>query len=190
MQLKKVGIKGLGLVFFVIITLHCSLVYSADNLPPGTMVPGFKITGPGSPQTKAYLGVNDEKLFSLSQVKSKLTLVEFFDVFCPVCQKNAPLLNRVYNLFKDDKNLGKDIKMIGLGLGTQPEDLPAYKKAFKVEFPLFADPKKEIQKLLKVQGVPLTVLLDKNGKVLMSHPGAIGNFDGFVSEIKKNYQGR
>jgi hypothetical protein len=81
MRLKKFGINGLGLVFFVLITLHCSLIYSADNLPPGSIVPGFKITGTGSPQTKAYLGVTDEKLFSLSQVKAKLVLVEFFDVF-------------------------------------------------------------------------------------------------------------
>ena len=100
------------------------------------------------------------------------------------------MVNRVYNLIKEDKKLGMDIKMIGLGLGTQPEDMPAYIKAFKVEFPLFSDPKKDIQKLLKVQSVPLTVLLDKNGKVLMSHTGLIGNFDAFVGEIRKNYQGR
>lgn len=100
------------------------------------------------------------------------------------------MVNRVYNLFKEDKNLSKDIKVIGIGIGTQPEDLPAYKKAFKIEFPLFTDPKKELQKLLKVQAVPLAVLLDKNGKVLMSHSGAIGNFDAFVGEIRKNSQAR
>jgi hypothetical protein len=102
-----------------------------------------------------------------------------------VCQKNAPVVNRVYNLFKEDKNLSKDIKMIGIGLGTQPEDLPSYIKAFKVEFPLFADPKKEIQKKVNVQAVPHAVLLDKKGKVLMSHVGLIGNFDAFVGEIRK-----
>jgi peroxiredoxin len=100
------------------------------------------------------------------------------------------VVNRVYKIFKEDKNLGKDIKIIGIGLGTQPEDLPGYKKAFKLEFPLFSDPNKEIQKKLKVQGVPLSVLLDKNGKVLMSHAGAIANFDDFVSDIKKSYRAR
>jgi peroxiredoxin len=100
------------------------------------------------------------------------------------------VVNRVYKIFKEDKNLGKDIKIIGIGLGTQPEDMPGYKKAFKLEFPLYSDPNKEIQKKLKVQGVPLTVLLDKNGKVLMSHTGAIVNFDDFVSDIKKSYRAR
>ena len=98
------------------------------------------------------------------------------------------MVNRAYNLFKEDKKLSKDIKVIGRRIGVQPEDLPAYKKAFKVEFPLFTDPKKELQKLLKVQAVPLAVLLDKNGKVLMSHSGAIGNFDTFVGEIRKYHK--
>ena len=100
------------------------------------------------------------------------------------------MVNRVYNLFKEDKNLSNDIKIIGIGIGTQPEEMLTYRKTFKVEFPLFTDPKKEIQKKLKVEAVPLTVLLDKKGKVLMSHTGVIGDFDAFVSEIKKNFQAR
>jgi peroxiredoxin len=97
------------------------------------------------------------------------------------------VVNRVYNLFKEDKKQGKDIKIIAIGIEAQPENLAAYKKAFKVEFPLFSDPKKEIQKKLKVEAVPLTVLLDKKGKVLMSHSGVIEDFDAFVSEVKKNF---
>lgn len=97
------------------------------------------------------------------------------------------MVNRVYNFIKEDKNLSKDIKMIGIGLGIQPKDLEVYKKTFKVEFPLFADPKKEIEDKVKgkVKFVPLLLLLDKNNKVLMSHGGAIGNFDALLAEIKK-----
>jgi hypothetical protein len=53
------------------------------------------------------------------------------------------VVNRVYKIFKEDKNLGEDVKIIGIGLGTQPEDMPGYKKAFKLEFPLYSDPNKE-----------------------------------------------
>ena len=96
------------------------------------------------------------------------------------------MVNRIYNLFREDKKLGNDIKMIGIGIEAQPENLVAYKKAFKVEFPLFSDPKKEIQTKLKVEAVPFIALLDRKGKVLMSHLGVIEDFDAFVSEIKKN----
>jgi hypothetical protein len=81
MLLKKSGIHGFSLVFFVFISLYCSSLHSAESMPPGSILPEFKIKGPASPQTKAYLGIPDEKLFSLSQIKTKLVLVEFFDVF-------------------------------------------------------------------------------------------------------------
>ena len=81
MRLKIFGIRGLDLVFFLVISLTCSLSYSAENIPPGSILPDFKLTGPASPQAKAYLGVKDEKQFSFSQVNAKLVLVEFFDVF-------------------------------------------------------------------------------------------------------------
>jgi peroxiredoxin len=100
------------------------------------------------------------------------------------------VVNRIYNLFKEDKNLNKDIKMIGIGVGAQPEEMQTYQSAFKIEFPLFSDTKNEIQKKLNVQAVPLTVLLDHKGKILMSHTGPIENFDTFVGEIKKHYQTR
>jgi hypothetical protein len=63
------------------IGLCCSSVFSAEKVPLGSIVPDFKLKGPDSPQTKAYLGVNDEKLFSFSQIKTKLVLIECFDVF-------------------------------------------------------------------------------------------------------------
>ena len=81
MLLKKSGINGLSLFFFALISGYCSSIYSAESLAPGSILPEFKIKGPASPQTKAYLGIPDEKLFSLSQIKTKLVLVEFFDVF-------------------------------------------------------------------------------------------------------------
>lgn len=81
MDLKKFTIYLLGLVFFIMTGLHCSTIYSAENPPPGRLLPDFKLKGPDSPPTKVYLGINDEKLFSLSQVKTKLVLLEFIDVF-------------------------------------------------------------------------------------------------------------
>jgi hypothetical protein len=81
MELKKFNPTLLGLVLFLVIGWPGLSIQAAENLPPGSILPDFKIGGPGSSQTKAYLGVPDEKLFSLSQIKSKLTLVEFFDVF-------------------------------------------------------------------------------------------------------------
>ncbi len=81
MQLKKLAINLLGVVFFILISVHCSLIYSAETLPPGSKMPDFELKGPASPQSKAYLEVSDEKRFSLSQIKTKVVLIDFLDVY-------------------------------------------------------------------------------------------------------------
>ena len=81
MDVKKFTVVILGLFFFFMVGLHCSPVYSESNPSAGSILPSFQLKGPASPPTKAYLGINNEKLFSLSQIKAKLILVEFFDVF-------------------------------------------------------------------------------------------------------------
>jgi hypothetical protein len=81
MDTKNFTINWLCLFFIMIISLNCSEVYSAEKLPPGTVLPEFKLKGPDSPQTKAYLGLDNAKQISLSKVKAKFVLVEFIDVF-------------------------------------------------------------------------------------------------------------
>ena len=70
MRQKQFTLKILGLIFFIMIGLHCSTVYSAESTPPppGTILPKFQLMGPGALDTK------DEKPFSLSQVKTKLVI--------------------------------------------------------------------------------------------------------------------
>lgn len=81
MPQKQFTVNVLSLVFFLVACFHGSMVYAAPPLPPGSVLPEFKLKGPDSPQTKAYLGINDEKLFTLSQVKTKFVLIEFMDAF-------------------------------------------------------------------------------------------------------------
>lgn len=81
MPQKQLPVTLLGLVFFLMAGFLGSMVYAATPLPPGSVLPEFTLKGPDSPQTKAYLGINDEKVFSLSQVKTKFVLIEFMDAF-------------------------------------------------------------------------------------------------------------
>ena len=71
----------LGLLVFFVVSLYCSPIYSDVNPTAGTTLPNLTINGPASPQTKSYLGVNNEKQFPILQVKTKYLFVEFFDVY-------------------------------------------------------------------------------------------------------------
>ena len=71
----------LGLLVFLVVSLYCSPSYSDVNPTAGTTLANLTLKGPASPQTKSYLGVNNEKQFPLLEVKTKYLFVEFFDVY-------------------------------------------------------------------------------------------------------------
>ena len=180
--------KILGLVVCILLSMSCSLVYAGMAMAPGSTLPEFEIEMPTVPEMSAYLGIKGGRAFSLPQIPAELIVVEFFGIFCPKCHQNAPIANQLYKSIKEDKELSKDIKMIGIGLASKSKEIAVYKQKFKVEFPLFPDPQKKAKTKSKVKRVPLTILIDKSGKVLMSHLGVIKNLDAFLGKIRKRHK--
>jgi peroxiredoxin len=171
-------------VCFSVISMGQPL-HAAQELPEGSTLPKFDVPMPESPEAKEYLGLKDGDTFELSNVPAKLLVVEFFSPFCPVCQANAPKVNKIYSFIQGDPELSKDIKMVGLSLLKDEYALKVYKKNFKVQFPLIADTTKEIQEKSGVVHIPITIVADKNGKILASHLGKFSDLEEFMQEIKK-----
>jgi len=172
-----------------LVGLSCSPVCAKMALTTGSTLPAFELAMPNFPAMSAYLGVEDGRSFSLAQIAAELIVVEFFDIYCHKCYQNAPIANQLYTAIKEDKQLCQNIKMIGIGLASRPEEIDEYRQKFNVEFPLFADPQNNVRPASKVKHVPLTVVVDKSGKVLVSHLGVIRNVDAFFTKIKERYMG-
>lgn len=177
--------KVLGLVIFILLSMSSTLVYAGMGIAPGSILPEFEIEMPTLPEIHESLGVKGGRAFSLSQIKAKLIVLEFFSIFCHKCHQNAHIVNRLYNSIKEDEELSKNIRMIGIGLASKSKEIAVYKQKFKVEFPLFPDPQKKVRIKSRVKHVPLTIVVDKSGKVLMSHLGVIRNVDAFLGKIRK-----
>jgi hypothetical protein len=88
-------------------------------------------------------------------------------------------------VIEDDAALAKDIKLIGIGIVDSDKKVEAYKKSFRVPFPLFPDEKGDIFMVVGKPSTPTMVVTTTGGKVLMSHGGLIKDFDGLVKEIRE-----
>jgi peroxiredoxin len=172
----------------LISTISGSL-FAAEEMPVGSTIPKFDIPMPASPEEQAYLGVKGDKSFQLTDIQAKMYVIEFFSPFCPVCQDQAPKINKIYNFIKGDSDLSKDVRMVGLSLLKDEYALKVYKKNFKVKFPLIADTTGEMQEKSGVVHIPITVVADKNGKILSSHLGKMNDLDAYMGEIKKLHKG-
>lgn len=172
-----------SLALFLFLVLQCGACFASqpsEDLPPAK----FTIPAPDSPQAQKYLGLKAIEPFTLANTNAKIVVIEFFAALCPQCHTNAPIINKIYKTVLDDAALA-DVKVIGIALGSEPKQVDAYKKNFKVPFPVFIDEQFAISAAMDGVETPTTMIISaKDGKVLSSHKGVIKDSDGFIKELK------
>jgi peroxiredoxin len=125
---------------------------------------------------------------TISQIGAKLVFFEILDALCPHCHANAPLVNRLYQVIQKDAALARDVKIIGICIGNEKPQIDAFKKCFKVPFPLFPDENLAIAQAVGVEEVPTMVLVTHSGKVVKSYSGVIQDFDGLRRDLRENHK--
>jgi peroxiredoxin len=162
----------------------CCPLYADELLSPGNTLPKFEMTAPESPEQCTYLGIEGKKKFTLSDIPSKLVIVEFFNVFCPKCHAQAPKANQIYSILDEDQETKQDIKMLAIGLLGKPDQMSAYQQKYDIPFPLIPDENGQIVQLLNISAIPQTLVVDQNGKILSNHIGLMGDVDAFILETR------
>jgi thiol-disulfide isomerase/thioredoxin len=84
----------------------------------------------------------------------------------PECKKEAPELQKAYQAYS-----GKGVKFLGVFVMSSDSDIRKFVETFKVTFPVGRE--NGIAERLGVRGIPVTVFLDKNGKIVRRHIGVV-----------------
>ena len=125
-----------------------------------------KRTAIGQPFADITLKTPDDKPISISDYagKGKYVLLDFWAAWCQPCRLANPRVVELYKRYKD-----KGFEIVGISL-DQTKD--AWVKAIKddnLTWPHMSDLQywqSAAAKLYSVSGIPYTVLLDKNGKII------------------------
>lgn len=110
------------------------------------------------------LNDNEGKSVSLSSLKDKYVLIDFWASWCAPCRANNPKLVALYKKYKS-----KDFTILSVSLDREKD---AWTKAIakdKLTWTQVSDLKywsSPVAKLYNVQEIPYTVLIDKEGKIL------------------------
>lgn len=151
-------------VSFIILFLY-SLPYGifADtySIRKGNSFPNISLEGPFFQNDKRYLGLSEKKVYSMNNIRAEFVLIEFFSIYCPVCQTNADKFNRLHKLMEKDNLIDRKMKMIGIGIGNNNNEVEYFKKYFSIQYPCMADPDFRIHKSLNEPRTPLLIIIDK-----------------------------
>ncbi|MCK5681922.1 TlpA family protein disulfide reductase [bacterium] len=127
-------------------------------------MPTFNLATPKESHLRDYLGLEDKSTFSLGEIKSEILIIEIFSMYCPHCQKDAPAINKLYELTKNDEKLSKRLKLIGIGAGNSAYEVDIFKNKYKIPFPLFADDELIIHRKIGSVRTPYFIGICNQGK--------------------------
>ncbi|MDD2901575.1 MAG: TlpA disulfide reductase family protein [Syntrophales bacterium] len=164
----------------------CTAVSFAQEKEPtvGQSVGNVKFPAPASDADAKYLGLDKAREFTLKEIKAPYVLVEQFSTTCPHCLAQAPIMNQLFEKVQKDAALKNKVKFMGLGQGNDANAVKMWKAFQKIPFPQIADAKSTFGDALKFHPYPVSVLLDKSGKILWVHIGTFENADEALKEIK------
>jgi len=94
------------------------------------------------------------------------------------------VLNNLYNLANQDPTLKGKLKFMAVGKDDNEVKMKMWKAFHKVPFPLIADPGAIFAKALNFSNYPVTMVLDKSGKIVWVHVGAFDNAEEALKGIK------
>lgn len=94
------------------------------------------------------------------------------------------MLNKLYNLAIQDPVLKGKLKFMAVGKDNDETAMKMWKGFHKVPFPMIADPNAIFAKALNFPNYPVTVVLDKSGKIVWVHVGAFQDAEEALKGIQ------
>jgi thiol-disulfide isomerase/thioredoxin len=169
------------------VLMLCQVAWVAADTEPtvGTNLGNVSFSAPITADDAKYLGLSSAAPFHLGDIKSPYVLIESFNTTCPHCMAQAPVLNVLYGKVQSDSALKGKVKFISAGQGNELSAVQMWKKFHKVPFAVVPDTDRKLSKAMNFGPYPVTMLVDKNGKVLWVEVGQFENVDSAFSGIKK-----
>jgi thiol-disulfide isomerase/thioredoxin len=127
------------------------------------------------------------KTVTLSELKGKVVIIDFWAVWCGPCREALPFFQKAYDKYKDNKNV------IFFAINTlerwEESERPSFIKSFinsnNYTFPVLMDePALNLAKRFGVESLPTKFAIDQNGNLQFSSVGFNGE-DEMLKEIDR-----
>jgi hypothetical protein len=130
--------------------------------PPTSTVADNRLPAPQTESERKYLGLSSTiERFSVDNVQADILVVDFFDMYCHVCQARARHMNDFYQLVQS-RGLSGRVRLLGVGVGDTPKEVTVFKEKFGLPFPVFPDRTGSFTKQFGKIKVPNVIVLKRH----------------------------
>jgi peroxiredoxin len=111
---------------------------------------------------------------NLAKLDNKVSLVNIWATWCGPCRVEIPELIAIHRDMQ-----GQGVQVIGVSVDSEDasEDVKAFAREHEINYPLLLDPKGELAMKFDASVIPLSMLVDRKGKIVWVHYGVVERED-------------
>ncbi len=117
---------------------------------------------------------------TLSSLKGKVVLLNFWATWCPPCISEMPVFNRLYKQMR-----ARGLEIVAISADRSEDYVRDFTSKHSLDFKVIYDESRDVVKRYKVFSMPTTFLIDKNGIIVEKF---FGEYDWTDQEIKKKIE--
>ena len=116
----------------------------------------------------------------LSEFRGDVVMINFWATWCGPCRQEMPLLDDLYGRYK---RVG--FNLLGVNIDDDSRRAMEMVQELGVNFPVLFDERKEVARLYEVEAMPVTILVDRVGRVRHIHHGYKPGYEQkYLTEIR------
>lgn len=105
---------------------------------------------------------------SLSELRGRVVLLDFWSSWCPPCRQEAPVLAQVYREYG-----GQPVEFVGVDIWDKPQDAQEHIRRYQIPYPNGIDRDGVIAINYGVKGIPEKFFINRDGFLVKKFAGPV-----------------
>ena len=150
------------------LALVLSCVAAAEQTPTVSLLDRLNLRGyPPGTTPPAFSGRTLDGSVSLSDIRGRVVLLNFWASWCAECRPEMPVLQRLHEELEP-----RGLAVVGINARDEASTLRRYARELRLTFPLVFDRDGTINRQYGVVGLPTTFLIGRDGRAVAFGVGA------------------
>ena len=147
-------------------------------------MPPRSLTGKQAPEFRGLQGWLNSPPLTVSGLKGRVVLLEFWTFGCVNCVRTLPHMNQLHTNYAGDRFILVGVHTPEFEFEKVPEKVADAVKQFHIEYPVAIDNENATWKLYGNQYWPRQTLVDANGRIRWEHVGE-GDYDEMEDKVRE-----
>jgi len=122
----------------------------------------------------------DGQSISLSSLKGKPVLINFWAIRCPPCVSEMPYIQEIYEEWS-----GKGLMVLAINIGESSSEVEGFLQNHNLSLPVLLDTRAVVAQKYNIRWIPTTFFIDNDGIIQEKIIGAFPNKEAIENRLNK-----